>query len=88
VIPADLVVLATGYEAQQEGIRRLCGQQVAGRVGPVWGFDEQGFMRGMWTRTGQEHLWLMGGALNECRLFSRFLALQIKADLEGLLPAR
>ena len=26
------------------------------------------------------------GALNEVRLFSRFLALQIKADLEGLLP--
>jgi cation diffusion facilitator CzcD-associated flavoprotein CzcO len=88
VIPADLVVLATGYETQQAGIRRLCGQQVADRVGPVWGFDEQGFMRGMWTRTGQDHLWLMGGALNECRLFSRFLALQIKADLVGLLPAR
>jgi hypothetical protein len=28
----------------------------------------------------------MGGGLNECRLYSRFLAVQIKADLEGLLP--
>jgi cation diffusion facilitator CzcD-associated flavoprotein CzcO len=87
VIPADLVVLATGYEKQTEGIRRLCGDAVAARVGPVWGFDEQGFMRNMWTRTGQDRLWLMGGALNEVRLFSRFLALQIQADLEGLLPA-
>jgi cation diffusion facilitator CzcD-associated flavoprotein CzcO len=86
VIPADLVVLATGYEKQPAGIRRLCGDEVADRVGDVWGFDEQGFMRNMWTRTGQDRFWLMGGALNECRLFSRFLALQIKADLEGLLP--
>jgi hypothetical protein len=30
----------------------------------------------------------MGGALNECRLYSRFLAVQIKADLEGLVPPR
>ncbi|HEY5017956.1 MAG TPA: hypothetical protein VII59_14400, partial [Streptosporangiaceae bacterium] len=85
-VPADLVVLATGYEKQPSGIRRLCGDEVADRVGDVWGFDEQGFMRSMWTRTGQDRFWLMGGALNECRLFSRFLALQIKADLEGLLP--
>jgi cation diffusion facilitator CzcD-associated flavoprotein CzcO len=88
LIPADLVVLATGYEKQTEGIRRWCGAEVARRVGPVWGFDEQGFMRNMWTRTGQDRLWVMGGALNEVRLFSRFLALQIQADLEGLLPAR
>jgi cation diffusion facilitator CzcD-associated flavoprotein CzcO len=80
-IPADLVVLATGYEKQTASIRRLCGDEVADRVGDVWGFDEQGFMRNMWTRTGQDRFWLMGGALNECRLFSRFLALQIKADL-------
>jgi cation diffusion facilitator CzcD-associated flavoprotein CzcO len=87
LIPADLVVLATGYEKQTEGIRRWCGEEVARRVGPVWGFDEQGFMKNMWTRTGQDRLWLMGGALNEVRLFSRFLALQLQADLEGLLPA-
>jgi hypothetical protein len=28
----------------------------------------------------------MGGAMNESRLYSRFLALQIRADLAGLLP--
>jgi cation diffusion facilitator CzcD-associated flavoprotein CzcO len=87
LVPADLVVLATGFERQPAAIRRLLGEAVADRVGDVWGFDEQGFMRSMWTRTGQDRFWLMGGALNECRLFSRFLALQIKADLEGLLPA-
>jgi len=85
-VPADLVVLATGYENQQEGVRRLFGDAVAERVGPVWGFDEHGFMRNMWRPTGQDRLWLMGGALTECRFWSRFLALQIKADLEGISP--
>jgi cation diffusion facilitator CzcD-associated flavoprotein CzcO len=85
VIPADLVVLATGFETQIATIRRLLGAEVAGKVGDLWGFDDQGFMKNMWKRTGQEHLWVMGGALAECRLYSRFLALQIKTDLEGLL---
>jgi cation diffusion facilitator CzcD-associated flavoprotein CzcO len=85
-VPADLVVAATGYDNQTESIRKLLGDQVASRVGEVWGFNEHGFMRNMWTRTGQDRFWLMGGALNECRLFSRFLALRIKADLLGLTP--
>ncbi|HEX4109238.1 MAG TPA: NAD(P)/FAD-dependent oxidoreductase [Solirubrobacteraceae bacterium] len=86
-VGADLVVLATGFEPQEVGIRRLLGDAVADRVGPVWGFDEQGFARAMWTRTGQPGLWIMGGGLNECRLYSRFLAVQLKAQLEGLMPA-
>jgi cation diffusion facilitator CzcD-associated flavoprotein CzcO len=87
LIEADLVVLATGYENQQELVRRLLGDQVADKIGPIWGFDEQGFMRNMWKRTSQEHFWIMGGALNDSRLYSRSLACQIKADLEGLLPS-
>lgn len=86
VVDADLVVLATGYENQQESIRRLLGTKVADRVGPVWGFDENYIMRNMWQRTAHEHFWIMGGSLLDCRMYSRFLALQIKADLEGILP--
>jgi cation diffusion facilitator CzcD-associated flavoprotein CzcO len=87
-IGCDLLVLATGYENQQESIRRMFGDDVADKVGPIWGFDEQGYMRNMWKRTNQEGFWLMGGGLNECRLYSRFLAVQIKADLEGMLPRK
>ena len=86
IVPADLVVLATGFETQIATIRRLLGQEIADKIGGLWGFDDQGFMRNMWKRTAQENLWIMGGGLAECRLYSRFLALQIKADLEGLLP--
>jgi cation diffusion facilitator CzcD-associated flavoprotein CzcO len=88
VMPSDLVVLATGFETMQESVRRLLGDQVATRVGPVWGFDSEGNLRGMWTQLGQPGLWLMGGSILEARLNSRFLALQIKASLEGLLPAQ
>jgi cation diffusion facilitator CzcD-associated flavoprotein CzcO len=88
VLDADLVVLATGFENQQEGVRRLLGDDIAERIGSIWGFDENGFMRNMWRRTSQEGFWIMGGALNEARLYSRFLAVQIKADLEGILPPK
>lgn len=88
VLAADVVVLATGYANQQEGVRRLLGDDIADRVGPIWGFDENGTMRNMWQRTAQPGFWVMGGALMEARFHSRFLAVQIKAELEGLAPAR
>jgi cation diffusion facilitator CzcD-associated flavoprotein CzcO len=86
-LACDLVVLATGYENQQEGVRRMFGDDVADKVGVVWGHNEDGFMRNMWSHTAQARFWIMGGSLMECRQYSRFLALLIKADLEGLLPA-
>ena len=80
----DLVVLATGYRDQQEGIRRALGDEIAQKVGSVWGFDENYIMRNMWQRTAQEGLWLMGGSLLDGRLYSRFLSLLIKSDLAGI----
>lgn len=80
----DAIILATGYQNQRQNIRRLLGGAVSDKVGAVWGFDDEGFMRNMWTRTSQESLWIAGGSLMESRLFSRFLALQIKADLDGI----
>lgn len=84
LVEADLIVLATGYENQQEGVRRLLGDEVADKLGPIWGFDDNYVMRNMWQRTQQEGLWIMGGSLVDCRLYSRFLSLLIAADLTGL----
>jgi pyridine nucleotide-disulfide oxidoreductase len=84
IIAADLVVLATGYTNQQDGVRRLLGDEVADRVGPIWGFDENHSMRNMWQRTPQDRLWIMGGSLIDARLNSTFLALEIIADLHGI----
>ncbi len=88
VVPCDAVVLATGFKNMQENIRAMFGDEIAERVGRVWGFDEDYQMRAMWRRTGQQGLWITGGALLDSRIFSRFMALEIKADLEGLLPDR
>lgn len=83
--PVDLVVLATGYRPIQDGVRKLLGDEVADRVGPVWGFDEDGDLRNMWRRTAQEGLWFMAGSLAQCRTYSRFLALQVKACQEDII---
>ncbi|MGC1694704.1 MAG: monooxygenase, partial [Pseudolabrys sp.] len=85
IVPADLLVLATGYKNQQDTVRAYLGGAIADKIGPVWGFDEGGELRNMWRRTAQPGLWFTAGSLAQCRIFSRYLAIQIKALEEGLL---
>jgi putative flavoprotein involved in K+ transport len=85
-LAADLIVLATGYKRQEELVRRLFGEQVVDRIGPIWGFGEGQELRNMYTRTAQPGLWFIAGGLAQCRINSKYLALQIKAVEEGLLP--
>lgn len=85
IVPAELLVLATGYKNQQDTVRAYLGDAIADRIGPVWGFDDGGELRNMWRRTAQPGLWLTAGSLAQCRIFSRYLAIQIKALEEGLL---
>jgi putative flavoprotein involved in K+ transport len=88
VVPADLIVMATGYLGLEHLVRRLFGDAVAERVGPVWGIDEeQQEMRNMWMPTGQPGLWFIAGSFAQCRIYSKYLALQIKAAEEGLIEA-
>jgi cation diffusion facilitator CzcD-associated flavoprotein CzcO len=85
VVEADLLVAATGYKNQQEVVRLYLGDEVADRIGPVWGYDEGGEERNMWRRTAQPGLWFTAGGLPHVRIYSKYLALQIKASEEGLL---
>jgi len=85
VKPADLIVLATGYQGQAAAARRLLGDEVGARIGPVWGFDAEGELQGMWRPTGQKGLWFLAGGLAQCRIFSKVLALQIKARELGIV---
>src|SRR5947209_5244582 len=85
VIAADLVVLATGYKGQQHLVRKLFGDEIADRVGPIWDFGENQELRNMYTRTAQAGLWFIAGSLAQCRIYSKYLALQIKAAQVGLL---
>ena len=85
VVPAELLVLATGYKNQQEVVRASLGDAVADRIGPVWGFDAGGELRNMWRPTAQPGLWFTAGSLAQCRIYSKYLAVQIQARLEGVV---
>jgi cation diffusion facilitator CzcD-associated flavoprotein CzcO len=85
-LAAGLIVLATGYKRQEELVRQLFGDDVVERIGPIWGFGEEQELRNMYTRTRQPGLWFIAGSLAQCRINSKYLALQIKAIEEGLLP--
>ena len=85
--PVDLVVLATGYQGQDHLVGQLFGPEVAAKVGPVWGFDPATQeLRNMWVPTAQPGLWFTGGSFAQCRMYSKYLALQIKAQEQGLRP--
>jgi len=86
-VPADLIVLATGYYPQMELVRRALGQEMVDRIGPVWGLGADGELSNMFKRTPQQGLWFIAGGLAQCRINSKYLALQIKAmELGKLAP--
>jgi cation diffusion facilitator CzcD-associated flavoprotein CzcO len=85
LVPADLIVLATGYYPQMELVRRALGEAMVERIGPVWGIGEDGDLNNMFKRTPQEGLWFIAGGLAQCRINSKYLALQIKAVELGKL---
>ena len=85
-LDADLIVLATGYHGMSAMVEQLFGVEVADRIGPIWGFDEDGLeLRNMYCRTPQQGLWFMAGSFAQCRINSKYLALQVKACEEGLM---
>lgn len=82
--PAELIVCATGFKNMQDTARVLFGDAVADRVGPVWGFGDDGELRNMWRPTPQPGLWFIAGSLAQCRIYSKVLAMQIKARDVGI----
>ena len=87
LVPADLIILATGYYPQIELIKRALGQDMADRIGPVWGYGADGELNNQYKRTPQQGLWFIAGGLAPCRINSKYLALQILAmELGKLQP--
>ncbi|MDM7954589.1 MAG: NAD(P)/FAD-dependent oxidoreductase [Cyanobium sp. CZS 25K] len=92
-LEADLVVYATGYGSMNRFLADLISPEVADRVGKVWGMGSdtpkdpgpwEGELRNMWKPTQVDNLWIHGGNLHQCRHYSLYLALQLKARLAGL----
>jgi putative flavoprotein involved in K+ transport len=93
MLPADLVVFATGYRSMNGLAADIVGQEMADRVGKVWGLGSatakdpgpwEGEQRNMWKPTQQEGLWFHGGNLHQSRHYSLYLALQLKARSAGI----
>ena len=92
-LDADMIIYATGFGSMEQWVERLVSPEVARKVGRCWGYGSgckgdpgpwEGELRNMWKPTAQAGLWFMGGNLQQCRMFSRFLAQQLKARYEGL----
>jgi putative flavoprotein involved in K+ transport len=67
--------------------------EVADKVGKCWGYGSdttkdpgpwEGELRNMWKPTAQDAMWFHGGNLHQSRHYSRYLALQLKARMEGI----
>ena len=92
-LPADVIVYATGYGSMNGWAADLIVQEIADKVGKVWGLGSnttkdpgpwEGEQRNMWKPTQQEALWFHGGNLHQSRHYSQFLSLQLKARMEGI----
>ncbi len=92
-LAADLLVFATGYGSMNQWAEQLISKEVADRVGKVWGLGSdtkadpgpwEGELRNMWKPTQQANLWFHGGNLMQSRHYSLYLALQLKARMEGI----
>ncbi|HEV7277386.1 MAG TPA: NAD(P)/FAD-dependent oxidoreductase [Devosiaceae bacterium] len=92
-LPADVIIQSTGFQSMHEVVAKVVSREVADRIGPCWGLGSgtrgdpgpwQGELRNMYKPTAQQALWFQGGNLALSRFFSKFLALQIKARMEGI----
>lgn len=82
---ADLVVTATGYQSQESVVRELLGDDVADRVGQIWGIAANGEIANMFVATPQQGLWFAGGGFAHARIYSQYLALGVKVRELGLV---
>ncbi|KAJ7168404.1 FAD/NAD-P-binding domain-containing protein [Mycena crocata] len=83
-LDADAYFLGTSYEKIRDTMRGVFGDTIIDRVGPVWGLDEEGELRGCYRPTGHPGLWFAAGDFYHSRAFSKQLALEIKAIELGL----
>ena len=86
LVPADLLVTATGYQSPSDTVRDLLGDEIAEKVGQIWGIAADGELSNMFRPTAQKGLWFVGGGLAHARIYSHFVALQIGGREAGLLP--
>jgi putative flavoprotein involved in K+ transport len=92
-LAADVIIYATGYLPMNEWVAEVISREVADMIGPNWGYGSgtkgdpgpwEGELRNMWKPLKQEALWFHGGNLHLSRHYSKYVALQLKARMEGI----
>ncbi|KAH8823482.1 hypothetical protein DL96DRAFT_1683551 [Flagelloscypha sp. PMI_526] len=83
-LEADVLIFATGYADPRTLVQTICSPEIKDKINPIWGLDQEGELKGVYRDLGVKGLWYMAGNLCLCRIYSKYLALQIKAMEEGL----
>jgi putative flavoprotein involved in K+ transport len=92
-LEADVIIYATGYLLMTEWVAKIISRETADLIGPNWGYGSgtrgdpgpwEGELRNMWKPLKQEALWFHGGNLHLSRHYSKYVALQLKARMEGI----
>ncbi|WP_256837729.1 NAD(P)/FAD-dependent oxidoreductase [Ornithinimicrobium faecis] len=92
-LDADAIIYATGFTSMKGAIADLISPEVAERLGEISGIGSgegtdpgpwEGEIRNMWKPVDQEGLWFHGALIAHARSYSRYLALQLKARMEGM----
>lgn len=92
-IAADAIIMSTGFQSMHEVVANIVSREVGDAIGTCWGLGSgtrhdpgpwHGELRNMYKPVAQENLWFQGGNLALQRFFSKFVALQIKARMEGI----
>lgn len=92
-VAADAIIQSTGFHSMHEVVAKIVSREVGDAIGTCWGLGSgtrndpgpwHGELRNMYKPVAHPNLWLQGGNLALSRFFSKFVALQIKARMEGL----
>lgn len=83
----DTIVCCTGYEDLSADIEWLVGPEAAERIGQCVGVADDGEYRAMSRVLAHPHLWVITGGIVDARKSSDLLALQVIAQMEGLVPS-
>ncbi|KAF7314122.1 hypothetical protein HMN09_00571300 [Mycena chlorophos] len=87
-IPADVVVLATGYTPAIDHYMAIFGPDAPGADLPLGGLDHEGENRRAYRPSGVKGLWFAIGPFQLVRFLSKHLGMQILAEELGLKPAQ
>ncbi|MCT8971434.1 NAD(P)/FAD-dependent oxidoreductase [Microbaculum marinisediminis] len=92
-LEVDAIIQSTGFQSMHEVVAQIVSREVGNSIGTCWGLGSgtrndpgpwHGELRNMYKPVAQENLWFQGGNLALSRFFSKFVALQIKARMEGI----